>query len=125
MSRRAEARFRVGQTEKGVGMPVTAKLSKRFYEQFGDSAANELVDWFNSVDATYYAQIREINEANRAWIDARFGELAARMDAFEAKLDAKLSRLRSEMILWMFGFWTATVLPLAALELALHGAFSK
>lgn len=33
-------------------MPVTAKLSRRFYERLGDDLANELVDWFNAVDAT-------------------------------------------------------------------------
>ena len=94
------------------------------------------MDWFNSVDTTYQAQVREINESNRAWMDARFAAFDARMDAFEArmearmeafeaKIEARLSALRAEMILWMFGFWTATVLPLAALELALHGAFTK
>ncbi|HUQ19870.1 MAG TPA: hypothetical protein VM099_09685 [Gemmatimonadaceae bacterium] len=94
------------------------------------------MDWFNSVDATYQAQVREINESNRAWMDARFAAFDARMDAFEAKIEAKLetglsgfrtemSRFRSEMIFWMFGFWTATVLPLAALVLALNGAFTR
>ena len=34
-------------------MPVTAKLSKASYERFGEKIANELVDWFNQVDATY------------------------------------------------------------------------
>jgi hypothetical protein len=88
------------------------------------------------VDATYQAQVKEINEANRTWADARFAALDARMDArfaaidarmdaFEARMEAKFSAFRAEMVLWMFGFWTATVLPLAALELALHGAFSK
>jgi len=172
MSRRAEARFRVGQSQMEIGLPVTAKLSRKFYEQFGDAASNELVDWFNSVDATYQGQVREINESNRVWMDARFGgfdartdarfaafearmdafearmdgkykALEARMDAFEARMDgkynaleaqmgafearmdAKLSAFRTEMVLWMFGFWTATVLPLAALELALHGVFTK
>jgi hypothetical protein len=43
-------------------MPATAKLSRRFYEQFGDEIANELVEWFNSVDATYRADLRELNE---------------------------------------------------------------
>ena len=28
-------------------MPLTAKLSRKFYETFGDDIANELVDWFN------------------------------------------------------------------------------
>ena len=34
-------------------MPVTAKLSLLFYEKLGEQVATELVDWFNSVDATY------------------------------------------------------------------------
>lgn len=41
-------------------MPVTAKLSRNFYEKFGEDVTNELVDWFNSVDATYRADLREI-----------------------------------------------------------------
>ncbi len=39
-------------------MPVTARLSRKFYEKLGDDLANELVEWFNMVDATY----REISE---------------------------------------------------------------
>jgi len=27
-------------------MPVTAKLSKAFYDRLGEEVANELVDWF-------------------------------------------------------------------------------
>jgi len=27
-------------------MPVTARLSKLFYERLGEEVANELVDWF-------------------------------------------------------------------------------
>jgi len=37
-------------------MPVTAKLSRKFYEAFGDEIANELVDWFNQVRR--YLQVR-------------------------------------------------------------------
>lgn len=33
-------------------VPVTAKLSKRFYGVLGEDVANELVDWFNAVDLT-------------------------------------------------------------------------
>ncbi len=29
-------------------MPVTAKLSRKFYETFGDEIADELVEWFNA-----------------------------------------------------------------------------
>ncbi len=31
-------------------MPVTARLSRKFYEKLGDDLANELVEWFNMVD---------------------------------------------------------------------------
>ena len=36
-------------------MPVTARLSQKFYERLGEDIATELVDWFNAVDATYRA----------------------------------------------------------------------
>ena len=51
-------------------MPVTAKLSKHFYEVLGEDVANELVDWFNAVDLTYRADLRELNELNFARFDA-------------------------------------------------------
>jgi hypothetical protein len=40
-------------------MPVTARLSKQFYDRLGEPIATELVDWFNDVDATYRADLRE------------------------------------------------------------------
>jgi hypothetical protein len=40
-------------------MPVTVKLSKLFYERLGEEIASELVDWFNAVDATYRADLKE------------------------------------------------------------------
>jgi hypothetical protein len=84
-------------------MPVTAKLSKRFYEKFGDDVANELVDWFNAVDATYRADLRELNELNFARFDAKLEQRVAglradfetRLAALDAKLDQRLSGLRA------------------------------
>lgn len=52
-------------------MPVTARLSKLFYERLGEEVTNELVDWFNSVDATYRADLRELNELNFARFDVK------------------------------------------------------
>jgi hypothetical protein len=63
-------------------MPVTARLSKLFYEKFGEQVANELVDWFNQVDAAYRADLREMNELN--------------FTRFEAKLEQRVAELRSE-----------------------------
>jgi hypothetical protein len=53
-------------------MPVTARLSKLFYDRLGEEIADELVNWFNAVDATYRADLRELNEltshgSTRSW----------------------------------------------------------
>ncbi|HSE52202.1 MAG TPA: hypothetical protein VLB00_08425 [Gemmatimonadales bacterium] len=112
-------------------MPVTARLSKLFYERLGEEVANELVDWFNAVDATYRADLRDLNELNFARFDAkmeqRLGELNARIDRLEGRFEqlrsdvrAQLADQRSELLKWMFLFWAGTVVPLAGLILALH-----
>ena len=79
-------------------MPVTAKLSRNFYDRLGDDIANELVDWFNAVDDTYRTQLRELNELNwqrfQAAMDARFAAAELKMNqlfaAFEARFEAKM-----------------------------------
>lgn len=77
-------------------MPVTAKLSRKFYETLGDEIANELVDWFNQVDATYRSELRELNELNFARFDAkveqRFAESDARLERRFAELETKWER---------------------------------
>ncbi len=72
-------------------MPVTAKLSRRFYETFGDEIANELVGWFNSVDDAYRSEFRDLFEVHIA--------------RFDAKLDQRLAEMKAELIKWMFAFW--------------------
>jgi hypothetical protein len=108
-------------------VPVTAKLSRKFYEAFGEQVANELVDWFNAVDLTYRADLRELNELNFARFDAKLEQrvaqsearLDAKIDRVEAHLSAKIDRglaeLRAEMLKWMFLFWLGTVGPILAL----------
>src|ERR1051325_5477220 len=120
-------------------MPVTAKLSRRFYETFGDELTNEIVEWFNSVDLAYRTELKEFNELNFARFDAkleqRLGEFDHKLERRLADLDQKLerrlaeldhkleqrtillraemqqtiSRLRVELIKWMFAFWIGTV----------------
>jgi hypothetical protein len=67
-----------------------------FYERFGDELTNELVDWFNAVDATYQTELRALNELNFARFEAKMGERFAESDAkFEhrfAELEVKLER---------------------------------
>lgn len=143
-------------------MPVTAKLSRRFYDQLGDEVANELVNWFNAVDETYRNQLRDLNDLNwerfrselrgegasiRAEMEKRFAEMDKRLEArftaietrlvalearfpgfeerLDAKFDARFGQLETRMYKAMFAFWTATIIPLAALILALDGVFQR
>ncbi len=95
-------------------MPVTAKLSRKFYERFGDDIADEFVDWFNAVDSTYQNQLRELNELN--WQRFR-SELHAAIATSEARLTEKfgekLSSQSSELMKWMFIYLTGQYCPLA------------
>jgi hypothetical protein len=81
-------------------VPVTAKLSKRFYEVLGEDVANELVDWFNLVDATYRSDLRELNELNFARFDAkveqRFAESEAKWERRFAEVETKWERRFAE-----------------------------
>ena len=126
-------------------MPVTARLSQRFYEKLGDDVANELVEWFNAVDLAYRTELRELNELNFVRFDAkleqRIAELRAELRqemaefkaeirqeiaAFKAEVRSEIAALRAEVhgeihavrssfLRWMFGFWVTTLLALAGL----------
>ena len=126
-------------------MPVTARLSKRFYEVLGEDVANELVDWFNAVDLTYRTDLRELNELNFARFDARLEQRLAELRAelrqelaelrtglhteiaglrLEFRTDlpqirTELQQVRTELLRWMFGFWVSTLLGIAGLLIAL------
>ena len=124
-------------------MPVTARLSRKFYETFGEDVTNELVDWFNSVDATYRGDLRELNELNFTRFDAKleqrlaefdakwstrmaefegrwlghWNQLDGRLNQLDAKLDRELAELKSDLVKWMFAFWAPTALAVVALLL--------
>ena len=72
-----------------------------FYDRLGDDVTNELVEWFNSVDATYRNDLREVNELNFA--------------RFDAKLEQRLAQLKSDVVKWMFAFWAPTAIAVVAL----------
>ena len=118
-------------------MPVTVRLSKKFYDTFGDDIANDLVNWFNSVDATYRADLRELNELNFARFDAKLEQRLAELDArwgsrwsaLDAKLEQQLAKLRAEiqtqlaqglagvetrLVSWLFKFWVPTAVGIVA-----------
>jgi hypothetical protein len=76
-------------------VPVTARLSKLFYERLGEQATNELVDWFNAVDATYRAELRDMNELNFARFDAKVGQRFAEFDTRFARFDARFAEFEA------------------------------
>ena len=106
-------------------MPVTAKLSRALYERLGDAVADELVDWFNMVDATYRADLRELNELNFARFDAkleqRIGELRAAMHAGFARTDARVDKLDARMD----QIKTELDAGLAQIKMELHARMAK
>jgi hypothetical protein len=106
-------------------MPVTAKLSRNFYEKLGDDVATELVEWFNAVDATYRTDLRELNELNFARFDAkvgqRFAEFRFDMDRRFAEIRAEfridLANTKAELMRWMLGLWIPIALGVIGLYL--------
>jgi hypothetical protein len=106
-------------------VPVTAKLSRKFYETLGDDVANELVEWFNSVDATYRSNLKELNELNFARFDAKLEQRLAALDAkleqrvatLDAKLEQRLAQMETRLTRRMFGFWIAQAGTTVALVL--------
>ena len=96
-------------------MPVTAKLSRKFYEKFGDDLTNELVEWFNLVDATYRSELRELNEWNYARFDAKLEQrvatleatLRAEMQVGFKNVDVKLEQLETRLTRRLLAFWIA------------------
>ena len=96
-------------------MPITAKFSRQFYAKLGHGIADELVDWFNNVDATYRSEFRELFEVRFAQFDAkleqRIAELKSEVYGVKSELHVEISRL----LKWTFVFWLGTLGTLVAL----------
>ena len=98
-------------------MPITVKLSEQFYRKFGHEAVDEMVNWFNAVDATYRGDLRELNELNFARFDAKLEQRVAQLDAkLERRLAELLGELRDELhaqgkmlMRWMVGLWMTAI----------------
>ena len=96
-------------------MPVTAKLSRKFYETLGEDVTNELVDWFNSVDATYRGDLRDLNESNFARFDAR---LEQRVAELRHDLTSEIARAQNATLKWMCTFWLPTAVGIVGTGIA-------
>ncbi|HEY6108192.1 MAG TPA: hypothetical protein VIV56_04730 [Gemmatimonadales bacterium] len=101
---------------------MTARLSQKFYEKFGDDLTNELVDWLNQVDATYRTELRELNERNFARFEAkleqRTSELRADLQTGLARLEggllARFGQAEGRLARMTLALWVATLATLVA-----------
>lgn len=100
-------------------MPITAKLSKRFYDRLGEDVVNELVGLLNLIDSTYRSELREANDANwarfEAKLDAQTDALRGEFRSEIAKLEATMERRLGEQTRWMFVAWSALLIPIIGL----------
>jgi CRP-like cAMP-binding protein len=71
------------------------------------------------VDATYRADLRELNELNFQRFDAkveqRFAQADAKLAALRDQIRTDLSDRHMSLLRWMFGFWIATLLAVLGL----------
>ena len=107
-------------------MPITAKLSRQFYERFGDDIVNELVEWLNAVDQSYRQEFKDLFDANFGALRQELAAMERRVEdrlvameqrfeqRFElrlaqvrAELEASIARSESRLIAWSFVFWLA------------------
>ncbi len=106
-------------------MPVTAKLSRKFYETLGEDLTNELVELLNNVSTTSRGDLRELNESNFNRFEGKLAEMNGRWEgrflAFDAKLEQRLAEFNRDLadrlanlesrLTWrMFAFWAPTAL---------------
>ena len=122
-------------------MPITAKLSNKFYEKLGDDVANELVEWLNLVDTSYRQEFKDLFEANfrrvegelaglRAETGSRIagmeGVMNARLLGLEgrmvelqgrllAEMDAKLGKVKWSLLTWTIVLWLTTLGTMVAM----------
>lgn len=104
-------------------MPVTARLSKLFYDRLGEAVTNELVDWFNQVDATCRSDLREMNELNFARFDAKLEQrlvslearLQAKIEMIDPRLQSRLDAAMREQMRFFFVAWAALLAPIIGL----------
>jgi hypothetical protein len=100
-------------------VPVTAKLSKKFYDTLGDEVTNELVAWLNAVDDSYRTEFRDLFAANFGRLEAEMRALEARLQAelrtLEARVEARFDRFEARMLRWMLVFWAGTMGTVIAL----------
>src|SRR5207249_9009806 len=92
---------------EGASMPV-AKLSREFYERFGDKLTDELVNCLNAIEGSYRAELRDL-------FDAHFGRFEEKLERRLADLRVELHSTRVDMLKWILGLWVPVTLAVIGL----------
>ncbi len=117
--------------------PMVAKLSREFYDRFGDKLTDELVNCLNSIEASYRAEIKDLFAAHFGRFEEKFerrtAETAAHFARFEEKFEHRLAATKAELrqevaglrveihsvkadlIKWTFVFWAPVALAVIGL----------
>ena len=66
--------------------------------------------WFNNVDTTYRADLREL-------ADLQYARFEARLEHRIAEVRKDVAEVKSDLVKWMFAFWAPTALAVVALLL--------
>ncbi len=90
-----------------ASMPV-AKLSREFYERFGDKVTDELVNCLNSIEASYRAEIKDL-------FAAHFGRFEEKLERRLAELRVEIHSVKADVIKWTFLFWAPVALAVIGL----------
>ena len=92
-------------------MPVT-KLSREFYDRFGDKVTDELVNCLNAIEASYRAEIKDLFAAHFG----RFEEkIERRLAETKAELRVEIHSVKADLIKWTFVFWAPVALAVIGL----------
>ena len=95
-----------------VGSMPVAKLSREFYDRFGDKLTDELVNCLNSIEASYRAEIKDLFAAHFG----RFEEkLERRLAESAAELRVEIHSVKADVIKWTFVFWAPVALAMIGL----------
>ncbi len=108
-------------------MPIAAKFSEAFYQKFGHEATGELVEYLNTIDATYRAELERLNDLNWSRVESRIAQVESRIaqaearfeirfDQLKAEMRGEMAALKAELLKWMFLFWLGTIGTVIALQ---------
>lgn len=104
-------------------MPV-AKLSREFYDRFGDKLTDELVNCLNSIEASYRAELKDLFAAHfgrfEEKIERRMAEGATQMTRLEEQLERRTAEAATQLARLEEKFEHRLVATKAELRVEIH-----